>query len=530
MTAQSDQVLAGQGSCRFGASRLLPLLDAFEKEINGVKDAKDIEYIHRMRVASRRVRAALPLFSSCFPPKQYRSWMNEMKKITRALGEARDTDVQIEFLRSSAKRLKKESAGKEIPKDTSTLLQEINSFIIELTEKRGVLQNHVISALNTLEKSGAVGEMRNAFARVNLTSRTTTAAIPAVAADRISARLAAFLDYEHFLSDPDAIFEHHAMRIAAKKLRYTMEVYGPVYRLELKKSLRRVKKVQEILGDVHDCDVWIDTLTEMILKQRSSTYLKNAQKPGSHTLSGLRLFLHDREKKRQLLYKRMVYYWNALKRENTWGELRQSLVIRRKMQFVIPRDSGKNRERAVVDSIVKENLTDVSHAAKVTSLSLSLFDQTMVLHKLGARERSLLEYAALLHDIGWKPGQKGHAARGREMVLLDERLPFDLVERSIIGIVVRAYGKSSSIVRDPLYTLLSEHDRGSSRILSALIIVAEGLDSLHTTVVEDVRCVIEPHALILTVLSGSDSSIEKARARTKSELLAETFSRTVVIV
>ena len=49
-----------------------------------------------------------------------------------------------------------------------------------------------------------------------------------------------------------------------------MEVYGPLYRLGLKKYLDRVKKVQEILGDLHDCDVWIDTVMVILLKERSA--------------------------------------------------------------------------------------------------------------------------------------------------------------------------------------------------------------------------------------------------------------------
>ena len=56
-----------------------------------------------MRVASRRLRAALPLFSSCFPEKDFRHWMHEIKSVTRALGEARDTDVQIAFLKKYLK-------------------------------------------------------------------------------------------------------------------------------------------------------------------------------------------------------------------------------------------------------------------------------------------------------------------------------------------------------------------------------------------------------------------------------------------
>ena len=57
-----------------------------------------------MRVASRRLRAALPLFRTCFPAKQYTRWMHEIAIITRALGEARDTDVQIAYLTRYGKK------------------------------------------------------------------------------------------------------------------------------------------------------------------------------------------------------------------------------------------------------------------------------------------------------------------------------------------------------------------------------------------------------------------------------------------
>ena len=98
-----------RAECIFGIQRLLPLVDAFSNEIHGVKTAQDIEHIHRMRVASRRLRAALPLFASCFPEKKYQVWMEEIRTVTRALGEARDTDVQIAFL---TKLIKKRDARK----------------------------------------------------------------------------------------------------------------------------------------------------------------------------------------------------------------------------------------------------------------------------------------------------------------------------------------------------------------------------------------------------------------------------------
>jgi CHAD domain-containing protein len=83
----------------FGAETLTNLLKALESQIEGVRKSDDIEYIHKMRVASRRIRAALPLFVNCFPKKSYKKWLKEIKGVTRTLGSVRDTDVQIVFVK-----------------------------------------------------------------------------------------------------------------------------------------------------------------------------------------------------------------------------------------------------------------------------------------------------------------------------------------------------------------------------------------------------------------------------------------------
>ncbi|MHB8053394.1 MAG: CHAD domain-containing protein, partial [Methanoregula sp.] len=108
MTVAGKVIAPHTGLCWYAMQKLPGLLDAFTCEIAGVKEAQDIEYIHRMRVASRRLRAALPLFRTCFPDKQYMKWMKEITKITRALGDARDADVQIVFLTKSLKKIQKD--------------------------------------------------------------------------------------------------------------------------------------------------------------------------------------------------------------------------------------------------------------------------------------------------------------------------------------------------------------------------------------------------------------------------------------
>lgn len=94
---------------QYGAGILLQLAADMAGETTGVKSGADIEHIHRMRVASRRLRAALPLFVDCFPKKEYANGMKEVRQITRSLGRARDLDVQIAFLRTYAETLPPEA-------------------------------------------------------------------------------------------------------------------------------------------------------------------------------------------------------------------------------------------------------------------------------------------------------------------------------------------------------------------------------------------------------------------------------------
>jgi CHAD domain-containing protein len=64
----------------------------------GVLDTGDIERVHDMRVATRRLRAALEVFEPCFPRKTYRQALREVKRLADGLGERRDRDVAIAAL------------------------------------------------------------------------------------------------------------------------------------------------------------------------------------------------------------------------------------------------------------------------------------------------------------------------------------------------------------------------------------------------------------------------------------------------
>ena len=68
------------------------------EQARGVLDTGDIERVHDMRVATRRLRAALEVFEPCFPGKPHRQALREVKRLADGLGERRDRDVAIAAL------------------------------------------------------------------------------------------------------------------------------------------------------------------------------------------------------------------------------------------------------------------------------------------------------------------------------------------------------------------------------------------------------------------------------------------------
>ena len=521
-------------TCIFGAQRILPRLDAFLNEIEGVRSARDIEHIHRMRVASRRLRAAIPLFGSCFPPKKFRRWVRELQKISQALGDARDTDVQIAFLL----HLKEKKAKKNIPDPARQPLQTDDAETILLTrlqKKRQKLQNTVLSAIENLERSRIPEDIRAecTFLLANAKqarAKPAVSGIPAVAATRISRRLDILLGYERWVYNPDAVAEHHAMRIAAKKLRYTMETYAPVYRRNLKKSLARIKKIQEILGDLHDCDVWIDTVMAMLLDERTS--------PGTdfttHTIQGSRVtsyrhFLSERENERKRIYRRFVRYWESVRRTGLWDELRRTLIVGRKVRFSLPDVSSTDAIRSSVYTLSGKFPQGIPHVRSVTALALRIFDDLLPLHQMGAHERFLLECASSLHDIGLMNGQKGHAERSREIIISDDTLPIDIIDRGIVALVSRAHRGKVRLESDGFFSLLSSEQQKNVRMLASLIRVADGLDDRHLGSITTVHCSPGPHEVVIVTSGMRDASAEIEQALKKGDLFRQVFERTLVI-
>jgi CHAD domain-containing protein len=101
-----DIVVAPDEPYRAAGARIVRVRarELFE-HADGVLDTRDIERVHDMRVASRRLRAVLEIFAPCFPAAEFKGVLKDVKQLADALGERRDPDVHIDALEAFARML-----------------------------------------------------------------------------------------------------------------------------------------------------------------------------------------------------------------------------------------------------------------------------------------------------------------------------------------------------------------------------------------------------------------------------------------
>jgi CHAD domain-containing protein len=114
----------------------------------GVLDVSDIERVHDMRVATRRLRAVMEIFEAAFPKKQHREALKDVKALADALGERRDRDVAIDAMSKIGLAL------------TATDRRGIDHLIEELRDEQHGANAELAAALQTMEESDLRGRLR----------------------------------------------------------------------------------------------------------------------------------------------------------------------------------------------------------------------------------------------------------------------------------------------------------------------------------------------------------------------------------
>jgi CHAD domain-containing protein len=288
-------------------------------QLDGIRKAEDIEFIHRARVATRRLRAGLNFFADCFPPDRVKTWRNELQRMAQSLGNARDQDVQIAFLCDLLSRLQ------ELP-----FVAGVARVLVRWERRREKVQPEVVRAMRRLLSSGILREMLLATKKWRSSDEPSawkpSPALAAQAEEHVLARLAELRAFEPCLEDAADRCQHHAMRIAAKRLRYTVEICRPMYAGRMDGVLESIKQVQSLLGEIHDCDVWTDQLDAFSEKQaKRLQVLYGHSGPLARVTAGIDYLRQDRCKRRGELFSMLTQYWCDLTREGLWEGLARTV-------------------------------------------------------------------------------------------------------------------------------------------------------------------------------------------------------------
>jgi CHAD domain-containing protein len=202
----------------------------------GAASTHNVDGVHDLRVASRRLRAVLMDHSQYFDRRPLKAFLKQVKLITRGLGDARELDVTLRLLRDWSRRLP--VTFRPAIKDVERQLRahrraEANTveMICSLASSRN-FSAHYDCLIDSMY-SGKRCIMDSGAATLRKRSKSLSKAIKTWRGDPSDERL-------------------HAVRIAFKKLRYTCEILQPHYGESMNKFIAEIKNVQETLGAWND--------------------------------------------------------------------------------------------------------------------------------------------------------------------------------------------------------------------------------------------------------------------------------------
>jgi exopolyphosphatase/guanosine-5'-triphosphate,3'-diphosphate pyrophosphatase len=193
-------------------------------------------------------------------------------------------------------------------------------------------------------------------------------------------------------------------------------------------------------------------------------------------------------------------------------------------------DDPRALRRASVASLARRCNSDVAHTSHVARLALQLFDQTTELHGLTERDREMLEFAALLHDVGQHVSRKGHHRHAAYLVENGELRGFEPSEVAFLAALVRHHRRGDPKTSESRFAALEPDDRPRLRKLAALLRVADGLDRGRRGGVEDLAAFVGKDLVVLRLTATDDAELELWGARRRRELFEKVFARELELV
>lgn len=221
----------------------LALLRTIQGYQGGTLVGLDSEYLHKMRVATRRLRAALQIFGGCFAPQTTRALLDDLRWLAGELGKVRDLDVHlIDTYRWQAELGPEPDGGWQALREA-------------FRQRWKIARRDLLRSLESRRLRQLYARAERAFAnkppRRSL-GHPARRPVAVVALQLLEKRVRQFRrQARRCLSDGGAE-PVHELRIRAKKLRYTAEFFRPLYPAAFRQCVARLAPFQDVLGRWQD--------------------------------------------------------------------------------------------------------------------------------------------------------------------------------------------------------------------------------------------------------------------------------------
>jgi len=210
--------------------------------------------------------------------------------------------------------------------------------------------------------------------------------------------------------------------------------------------------------------------------------------------------------------------------------LREGILIdhlsRHLPEMIIRRDVPDPRRRSILD-LARRCHWHESHSRHVAHLVLRFFDALKPLHHLGRRARELIEYGALLHDIGWHIAASAHHKHAMYLIMNGGLKGFSNEEISIIANLARYHRKSPPKPEHDAYASLSAKAQQIVLTGAAILRICDGLDRSHCSVINDIQVVLGNRRVRVRLQARGDTELELWASRRKMDVFEQVFHRTL---
>jgi CHAD domain-containing protein len=228
---------------------LVAKAEPFFRLESAARSGADVDAVHDMRVASRRLREAMRMFAPLYPHQEFARWNARVKRVTRALGPVRDADVFIETFGGMAVDL--DEGGR----------RAVAFLVGQRLGQRERQLERLDRELASMDLRLAGKEFAHLAASVEKGAQSRRP-LADFAYAAVAERAAVVLRLQPDALDEIRVANQHALRILYKRLRYAVEVFATCYGETFDGVHDVLTSVQDALGDLHDHRLFLDLLAD----------------------------------------------------------------------------------------------------------------------------------------------------------------------------------------------------------------------------------------------------------------------------